>query len=294
MSSRNLNKPIKLALLIMAHKDIELTNRLLSVVSNPHVDVYLHVDKKCDDSFRNSLKGDFYLIPRENSEDIQWGFSGGIRAEEKLLRTAFSKGDYSHFALISAQDYPLRDMTELLDFLGDNPNRDFIDIIQNDETFQSRYLLYWPDFLIGREKWQRPIRGFYKTIGMALPFIQRKVKPASRLYCGSQWWVLRASVVKWMLHELENRDRWISFYSHSLNPDEGLFQTLYMASPFKNDRDSILTYIDWSEHGSSPKTLDVSDLDAMRESGKFFARKFDLAVDSSVLDFLPFHDEVCQ
>ena len=47
-----------------------------------------------------------------------------------------------------------------------------------------------------------------------------------------------------------------------------------------------LRYIDWSEGKDSPKTLTIADKDAILASPKLYARKFDMAKEPGVLDFL--------
>lgn len=74
---------------------------------------------------------------------------------------------------------------------------------------------------------------------------------------------------------------------NSLNPDESIFQTLLMMSPYKNTRHDYLHYIDWSERPgkprNSPNTLTLADYDKMIESGYLMARKFDMDVDKSII-----------
>ena len=76
------------------------------------------------------------------------------------------------------------------------------------------------------------------------------------------------------------------FFERVLIPDELFFQTLIMNSPLRetvvNDN---LRFLDWSRE-PAPAVLGVHDLDRMIESGKLFARKFDVTVDADVLDRL--------
>jgi hypothetical protein len=56
-----------------------------------------------------------------------------------------------------------------------------------------------------------------------------------------------------------------------------------MMSPGHGNRAEFLHYICWQSE-SSPKFLTIDDYDAIASSGKQFARKFDLDVDSTVLE----------
>lgn len=276
----------KLAILVLAHKDVVQLNRLLASLEHPDIDVYVHVDAKQDDFFRQNIRaGRAIVLPKDESCSVNWGDIGFPIAALKLLRLASSQATYNHYMLISGQDYPVRPMSELLDFLS--KGGDYLDFVEG-IRFDSRYLLYYPSWLIGKEVWKRPIRGIYKCLGMG-PFariLQRKNRPFYKPFCGSSWWVFRGTVVNWILSELEREPRWLSFYSNSLNPDEGLFQTLYMNSPFVGQNNNILTYIDWSANGPSPEVLTVKDFDSIIQSKKFFARKMDTESSTLLLNLL--------
>lgn len=70
-----------------------------------------------------------------------------------------------------------------------------------------------------------------------------------------------------MLDAVERNPDWINWFDHALNPDECLFQTMFMASPFAGRERPILTYVDWSEGGSSSKVLQTEDLPSLRSRG---------------------------
>ena len=69
--------------------------------------------------------------------------------------------------------------------------------------------------------------------------------------------------------------------------DELVFQTVLLNSHL---RDSIvndhLRYIKFFRGGSSPKILTMEDADILVKSNKFYARKFNPAIDSEILDYL--------
>lgn len=276
----------KLAVLVLAHKDVDQLNRLLGALAHPDIDVYVHVDAKQDGYFRQRINTNRALIlSKDESTDVNWGDIGFPIAALRLMKLASSQASYKHYLLISGQDYPVRPMSELLEFLSDDC--DYLNFVEG-IRFDSRYLLYFPMWLIGKETWKRPIRGIYKCLGMG-PFarmLQRRNRPFNKPYCGSSWWVFRTKVVDWILAEIEREPRWLSFYSNSLNPDEGLFQTLYMNSPFAGQNQEILTYIDWSANGPSPEVLSEKDFTSIVQSKKFFARKMETGLSDALLDMV--------
>lgn len=216
------------------------------------------------------------------------------KAEIHLLQKASKSGKYTHFALISGQDYCIRPIDDFVKFLSENSEHDFMNYVEESSRFSTRYTLYWPSFLIGRENWQNPIRKIYKFLGGSLfrSLLTRRNPPTKHFSYGSQWWVLRSEVVTWMLDEIQRDPHWLEYYGHSLNADESFFQTLYSVSPFAGQNRPYLTFVDWSDHGASPKTLTSSDYDELREAAesgeKYFARKFDRSVDENIINRLPF------
>jgi len=60
-----------------------------------------------------------------------------------------------------------------------------------------------------------------------------------------------------------------------------------MSSPLAETVDNEeLHYLDWSARNAHPATLTAADLPKLRASERLFARKFDAAVDSEILDLL--------
>jgi trimethylamine:corrinoid methyltransferase-like protein len=77
------------------------------------------------------------------------------------------------------------------------------------------------------------------------------------------------------------------FAKYTWAPDEYLIPTLIMNSPFK---DSVIAdnyrYLDWSKGGANPKILTAADFESLKKTDKLLARKFDIKVDTSILDML--------
>ena len=78
---------------------------------------------------------------------------------------------------------------------------------------------------------------------------------------------------------------------HSLCPDESFFHTLVMMSPYKDNIEEYLYYIDCSQGGNHPKILTCNDYQAIIESGKLMARKFDIDIDKRIFDLIQSDDD---
>ena len=84
----------------------------------------------------------------------------------------------------------------------------------------------------------------------------------------------------------DNRPELLSYFSHSLCPDECFFQTLFNMTTYKQQNRESLTYVDWTEGGNSPKILTMSDLTMLEKSSCLMARKFDENICDKVLSEL--------
>jgi hypothetical protein len=104
---------------------------------------------------------------------------------------------------------------------------------------------------------------------------------------GPQWMCLTMGAVKYTLDFVSKNPRYGRYFRTVHAPDEFFFQTILYNSSFRPKlRNEIFHYIDWSEKKKNPKTLTIEDLDKLNASPLFFARKFDMAVDTSILNKL--------
>ena len=91
----------------------------------------------------------------------------------------------------------------------------------------------------------------------------------------------------YILDFIESNKRLRRYLRFTWGADEFVIPTLIMNSKFSetviNDN---FYYIDWSKGGASPKTLTIEDYNLLLASDKMLARKFDIKVDSKILDLL--------
>lgn len=281
---------MKVAFLMLCHKNPKQINLLLKALKHPQVDVFIHVDSKNENIREDIEKSDgVYLLPKKDCVDVQWAQFSEVKATLNLLNAAISKGGYSHYFLISGQDFPLKSIGEIVRFLNERKDENFIDCALI-KRFEKRNDIYFPRMVIGRRIWQKILKGIlvYSTGGWNQTFsIIKRLKPANvQYYFGSQWWCLNDAMVKWIYNFLENYPEYIKLFKHSLCPDECFFQTLVMNSPFANTTKPYLHYIKWEKGKSSPKTLTTIDYEELKKAEKLIARKFDINVDAEIIERL--------
>ena len=282
---------MKVAFLMLCHKNPKQINLLLKALKHPQIDVFIHVDSKNENIREDIEKSDgVYLLPKKDCVDVQWAQFSEVKATLNLLNVAISKGGgYSHYFLISGQDFPLKSIGKTVRFLNERKDENFIDCALI-KRFEKRNDIYFPRMVIGRRIWQKILKGIlvYSTGGWNQTFsIIKRLKPANvQYYFGSQWWCLNDAMVKWIYNFLENYPEYIKLFKHSLCPDECFFQTLVMNSPFANTTKPYLHYIKWEKGKSSLKTLTTIDYEELKKAEKLIARKFDINVDAEIIERL--------
>jgi hypothetical protein len=104
---------MKIAHLILAHKNPAQLHRLLTALDHPASDFYIHIDKKTDDApFRSLLfqKNVFFIDKRAK---IFWGDWGTIQATLNGFEVIIPKG-YDYINVISGQDFTPEKVPSLL------------------------------------------------------------------------------------------------------------------------------------------------------------------------------------
>jgi hypothetical protein len=106
-------------------------------------------------------------------------------------------------------------------------------------------------------------------------------------YGGSYFCTLSVDCVKYLREFARENPDVVAFFRTTLAPDEVFFHTVLVNSgKFQIIPDSK-RYIDFSNSRNNHcKFLGVEDMDAMIASGAHWARKFDAAKDSEVLEIL--------
>ena len=92
------------AILIIAHDNFSVLERLIKALSHPDVDIYLHIDAKVK-SAPSFDKGNPNLYLLSHRIDTRWGDFSQIETEYVLLETALSHGEYAFYHIISGTHF---------------------------------------------------------------------------------------------------------------------------------------------------------------------------------------------
>jgi Core-2/I-Branching enzyme len=275
---------MKVAYLILAHRLPEQLRLLASLCQHQDIDCFIHLDSKADTAaFRNLSRFSNVHFIRERV-DCRWGTFSLVQATIHGMKTILDKGGYDYINFISGQDLPLRSSVDFIGFLKENKGKEFITCIPYDsqdpwwKKNESRFLHY------NFQNWIIP--GKYR-----LQFIFNRIMPSRSMPLGhiltgnSQWFCITEGLARYILQFLEGHPKYKRYFEYVWGADEFIFSTIAYNSPFRDKISSNLHYIDWDgPDDGHPKTLGIADLHQAFESGKFFARKFDITRDRDAVD----------
>ncbi len=280
----------KHAYLIMCHNNFDQLEILLSLIDSEDNDIFIHIDKKSRvtkkeiDKIKCSIsKSHIYFV---DSIKAAWGSDSLMKIEIMLLNKAVeTKHKYYH--LISGADLPLKSQKEIHRLL-DNDGHDYLsmdkDSIENStKSFIGRVRYYFLlQNIIGRSS---KINLLLRMIQWILIFIQKifkidRTKKANFEYVkGSQWFSITHNTAVLVLNKYPEYKK---YFMMTNIPDECFIQTIIKNSDAgSNVVNDNLRYIDWSR--GNPYTFKYDDFDELINSGKLFARKFDIKTDKDLI-----------
>lgn len=276
----------KQAYLILAHNAPQIFHELVKKIDFSNHDIFVHVDRKTpiDDfiAIRDHVKySKIYFL--ENRFEIKWGSYNIVKAEIELLKTALRTNEYSYLHLLSGVDALIEDKEEIFNFYNDSKAKQFIHFWKEDEMqknlFMDRYKTY--DILLpkNRNKLNKLLYHSVRYLSITLQkFFRIERNSNINFYMGSQWFSITDTFAQYLIGKEKEID---NIFRRTLCPDESFVQTLFMNSSFcegiiinmDNDYSRIKRCIDFT-HGT-PKVWGRDDVEYLKSSSNFFARKFD-------------------
>jgi len=278
---------MKMAFVIVAYKDPSQIERLIKKFSRDENDFYIHLDKKINISNFSHLEqmGQVYFI--KSRVKVNWGGFGVTAGILNSLDEILKKGkNYDFISIVSGQDYLIKPIETFYSYLENNLGKNFI-------FFEDPGDEWWSHAITRINQYHMTnygFRGRYRLqffINRILP--KRKFPLPYKMYGGpcATFMTITSSCARYVIDFITAHKKVKRFSEFAWGTDEFLIPTIIMNSNFKNTVvNDNLYYIDWSKGGSSPKIFTADDFDALKETDKFLARKFDIKVDTHILDLL--------
>lgn len=274
-----------------------LINKLNRMFDYPVI-VCHHDFSKCDLSVDTLPKNVLLVRPHLQTE---WGGFSVVEATVQAIKLMYKVTDAPDwFVLLSGADYPIKTARQIL---GDLTSSSYDAYIQYEKiTYQTYKDDLEPNMLWLKNSYQRYCTksfSFYYSnkyfaqlniqISLEHPLLTKPFLPYSKqlaCFSGSQWFCANRKAAEYIIDFHEQRSVLTLHCGKVKHSEETYFQTILANAPhlkLKNDR---RCYIDWSDGGCHPKILLMEDLPNLLDSSAHFARKFDINIDTNILDEL--------
>jgi hypothetical protein len=272
---------MKLAYIIIAHKEFSQVASLIKSIKEDWNEIYLHIDYKSAfdiNEFENCLDGILihYILPRIN---VCWGHISQVEAIfNGLTRVVESDINFDRVVLLSGQDLPVVSNEQIYDFFVHNWDVEFLEFAQFPIRWwpfggYDRVLVYnFPDIVGPRIN--RLIRLF-----QMLFFIRRKDMKNFNYYGSSTWFNITGAAANYIVSFVQENDL-VNRFKYTYCVDEVFFQTILLNSNFsKNCVNDSLRHIVWDKRKSHPSYLSKNEYKQLIQSNQIqlkclFARKF--------------------
>ena len=272
------------AIIILAHRDFEQLIHLIEYFKHD-CSVFIHIDKKAFIS--NEQLNTIQTLPQVKAicrkYSVHWGGFSMLKTELYMLRLAMENSDAHYYHLISGQDYPIKPLSQFLDFFDQNNGREYIRLanIPNprwDNYTYIRFKYFYPHDYINnhnRDKAHSKINkiiNFEKKVG-----IKRRIPDHfDMLYGSTQWFSITNKAVETLLDYTKKHKSFYRRTRWTFAPEEYYVATVVgNLMPKKSLCNTDLRFIRWQkENGNFPAHLGVEHFHCLAQHNPFFfARK---------------------
>lgn len=267
-------------ILIHAHDNLELLNRLVDTIASENHSIYVNVDLKADLDL-TKISSKVRLI--RNRIKIQWGgFSQVLAVLNSLREIEKNENNYEHVIFISGQHFPIVANNVIDERLLSGNEYICVRPIDGTARVADRYEKF--HFGLGT------INVILSSLVNAL--VKKGPLPNGYVpYWGSQWWVLSQECIQYILDFTERDSSFLNYFRFSMCCDEIFFQTIIMNSKFKQRIvNNNFLYLDWTDCSkgltSSPNVLSPKDFNKIIQSESLFCRKVACPQSNPLLEML--------
>ena len=316
---------MRIAFLILNHREPTQLLRLVSTLKSelPDAPIVIHNDRFKVDISESVISGfdDSYLLT--SSWPISWGNFSCVESVWCSLEWMVNKLKFDWLILLSCQDYPIKPLAPLKQFLASTGSDALLAATPIDELGsrsdrrdrRRRYLYQYRSVRRAsaegphtgrRHPWLREHSGLLVDVfNNVQPWVQiykfpdrmpwRVGKRAFRTpftrrkpcWFGSHWLSLSSQAVNYVVSYIKDHPDYVRYFRGTIIPEESATPTILCNAPRLRVNPHELHYVRWSDpHIGHPDIFTAEDLPELLARPEFFARKFDIARDASILDEL--------
>ncbi|WP_095594297.1 beta-1,6-N-acetylglucosaminyltransferase [Actibacterium pelagium] len=263
---------MKCAAIILAHERPDCLSRLLTRLSGPLWQPYVHVDATSDMAQFEHLRPKAKFL--EDRIAVHWGHVSIVDATLKMLRQALQDKNITHLVLLSGRCFPARPDKEIATaLLSCTHGGNFIDQNPMPNAGHKLGRITKSHFRYIRSKFLR--RLMYHLRKWRIPAETKHLLATTELKSGSNWMILSREACEKILRLLEDEPWFRPAFERALCPDEFFFHTAFHFLELKPDGPSQ-TYSRIPDGTANAVSLKKADWDDIRRTGNLFARKTDV------------------
>lgn len=240
-------------------------------------------------------RGDFATVQRY-FDTVEWLLNHNV--------------DFNWLINVTGQDYPIQPLSKIESFLSETSYDGFIEYF---EVFSkqshwsiregySRYFYKYNQLISKISERQKKLLNPLKVVNYIQPFFRInfayyslilgvKILPPFNdkfiCYGGSFFCTLSRKCINYLYNFIKDNPNIVDYYRNVCVPEESIIQSVLINSQLFNLCNDCKRYFDFSEsHNGAPRILTTNDYAFLVQSEYHFARKFDPAQDSHILDLL--------
>jgi hypothetical protein len=245
----------------------------------------------------SGIRGDFSLV-QAYLDTLRWLFNNNI--------------NFDWIINLSGQDYPTQPLQKFERLLRKTQYDGFLewfDVLSPDSHWKMRegrdryFYRYWRSKK-ALSNWQiKLLRPLQLLANHTQPFIRvnlyyglmvglhNSIHPFRQNFCcygGSYFKTLSRKCAEYLYKDFCENTQLVNYYRDTRQPDESYMQTVLINSNLFNFCADNLMYVDFSAqtYDGHPRKLTSEDFPKLQDCNYYFARKFDLSLDSTILDEL--------
>lgn len=282
------------AYMIIAHRQFDLLAKLITALDDERNDIFVHIDAKVRDFDFEKFKvlpkrSRIYFTPRIG---VTWGDFSQVKCELILLaevdKMQKSGRAYDYVHLISGADLPIKSNDEIHRFFNENAGRQFVHFTADNVSENSEgRIKYYHLFRRRRNLFTKILAQIVLRVQM-LCGVNRLKNKNIKVQKGCNWFSITGAFAAYIAQASKPLEKIFRF---SYCGDEVFVQTALVNSPFADDvymkncgnnHLACARLIDWQR--GNPYVFRTEDFEMIKNSPAVFARKFDMDVDSEIID----------
>lgn len=277
----------KLAYLILVPKEHKPDHfaELIEIL-NYNCDIYIYVDSRTDIApFKAAAKGKNIFFIEKRIAMHHWFGISIVDIRLALIKEAIKKKDeYTHLVFLSGACYPIKPMKEIHSKLTDNPNKEYIKLVDlsNNNLKRINKKYFYSSFFSSQNKLVCFIDVTLRTILRGLN-LKNKWKDEMTAYFGSEWFAITTSCSQYILDFLKDNPWYRKMNKDTSKVTEHFFHTIIGNSRFKEAAGGVYPYEGYHIYKYANlhllyqylgKFVTIDDWDDIATSDKLFVRKF--------------------